>query len=105
MAFVKPQMEETDTSSRAAFERVLMARNPERPYSLDLFSSIFSDFTEIHGDRRYADDPAIVCGFAKIDGHEVLVVGQQKGRDTGQRRHRNFAMPKPEGYRKALRVM
>jgi acetyl-CoA carboxylase carboxyl transferase subunit alpha len=72
---------------------------------MDVFTSIFTDFVEIHGDRRYADDAAIVCGFAKLDGHEVAVIGQQKGRDINQRRHRNFAMTKPEGYRKALRVM
>ena len=88
-----------------AFERVQRARHPDRPYSLDIFNSIFTDFVEIHGDRRYADDAAIVCGFARLDGHEVAVIGQQKGRDINQRRHRNFAMTKPEGYRKALRVM
>ena len=88
-----------------AFERVQRARHPDRPYSLDIFNSIFTDLVEIHGDRRYADDAAIVCGFAKLDGHEVAVIGQQKGRDINQRRHRNFAMTKPEGYRKALRVM
>jgi acetyl-CoA carboxylase carboxyl transferase subunit alpha len=88
-----------------AFERVKNARHPDRPYTLDLFETIFSDFIEIHGDRRYADDPAIVCGFAKLGDVEVCVIGQQKGRDTKQRQHRNFAMPKPEGYRKALRVM
>ncbi len=96
-------MEKTDP--KTAFERVLMARNPERPYSLDLFSTIFTDFVEIHGDRRYADDAAIVCGFARLEEVEVVVIGQQKGRDTNQRRIRNFAMPKPEGYRKALRLM
>jgi acetyl-CoA carboxylase carboxyl transferase subunit alpha len=90
---------------KTAFDRVIMARHPDRPYSMDLFSSIFTDFVEIHGDRRYADDPALVTGFAKLDGKEVAVVGQQKGRDTNQRRYRNFGMPKPEGYRKALRVM
>lgn len=89
----------------AAFDRVLMARHPERPYSMDIFSSIFTDFVEIHGDRRYADDAALVCGLAKLDDIEVAVIGQQKGRDTNQRRIRNFGMPKPEGYRKALRVM
>lgn len=88
-----------------AFDRVLKARHPERPYAMDLFTSLFTDFTEIHGDRRYADDAALICGFARLDGQEVAVVGQQKGRDTNQRRHRNFGMPKPEGYRKALRVM
>jgi acetyl-CoA carboxylase carboxyl transferase subunit alpha len=72
---------------------------------MDLLNSIFSDFVEIHGDRRYADDAAIGCGFARLDGEEVAVIGQQKGRDINQRRLRNFAMTKPEGYRKALRVM
>ena len=92
-------------STKTAFERVQTARHTDRPYSLDLFEEIFSDFTEIHGDRRYSDDPALVCGFALLDGHPVTVIGQQKGRDTNQRRFRNFGMPKPEGYRKALRVM
>ena len=72
---------------------------------MDLFIEIFTDFVEIHGDRRYADDPAMVTGFAKLDGREVAVIGQQKGRDINERRHRNFAMSKPEGYRKAMRVM
>lgn len=90
---------------KTAFDRVQTARHPDRPYSLDLFSTIFSDFVEIHGDRRYADDPAMVCGFARLNDTEVVLIGQQKGRDTNQRRHRNFAMSKPEGYRKALRVM
>src|SRR6188508_3112661 len=94
-----------ETNELTAFDRVKNARHPDRPYTIDLLESIFTDFVEIHGDRRYADDPAIVCGFAKLDGEEVTVIGQQKGRDTKQRQHRNFAMPKPEGYRKALRVM
>jgi len=88
-----------------AFERVQLARHPDRPYAMDIFTSIFTDFVEIHGDRRYADDAAIVCGFARLDGQEVAVIGHQKGRDINQRRHRNFAMTKPEGYRKAHRVM
>jgi len=88
-----------------AFERVQMARHPDRPYAMDLFSTIFTDFVEVHGDRRYADDPAMITGFAKLDGIEVCVIGQQKGRDINERRHRNFAMSKPEGYRKALRIM
>jgi acetyl-CoA carboxylase carboxyl transferase subunit alpha len=92
-------------TEKTAIERVQTARHPDRPYSTDLFASIFTDFVELHGDRRYADDPALVTGFAKLDGMEVLVVGQQKGRDTNQRRYRNFGMPKPEGYRKALRMM
>jgi len=88
-----------------AFEKVQLARDPKRPYTNDLLKSVFTDFIELHGDRRYADDAAIVAGFAKIDGIDVAVIGQQKGRDTNQRRHRNFGMPKPEGYRKALRIM
>ncbi len=88
-----------------AFDRVKNARHPERPYTLDLLETIFTDFMEIHGDRRYSDDPAIVCGFARLGDQDVCIIGQQKGRDTKQRQHRNFAMPKPEGYRKALRVM
>ena len=91
--------------SATAFERVQMARHPDRPYAMDLFSTIFTDFVEIHGDRRYADDPAMITGFARLDGMEVCVIGQQKGRDINERRHRNFAMSKPEGYRKALRMM
>lgn len=91
--------------NRNAFEKVQLARNPNRPYTNDLLKNIFTEFVELHGDRRYADDPAIVTGFAKIDGNDVAVIGQQKGRDTNQRRHRNFGMPKPEGYRKALRIM
>ena len=88
-----------------AYARVQEARNPKRPYTIDLIKTLFTDFVEIHGDRRFADDPAMVCGFARLDGIEVAVIGQQKGRDMNQRRHRNFAMSKPEGYRKALRVM
>jgi len=91
--------------STPAFERVQMARHPERPYALDVVNTVFTDFVEIHGDRRYADDPAMITGFARLDGDEVCVIGQQKGRDINERRHRNFAMSKPEGYRKALRVM
>jgi acetyl-CoA carboxylase carboxyl transferase subunit alpha len=91
--------------NKDAFKKVQLARNPQRPYTNDLLKSVFSDFVELHGDRRYSDDAAIVAGFARIDGIDVAVIGQQKGRDTNQRRHRNFGMPKPEGYRKALRVM
>ena len=91
--------------SNAAFERVQLARHPDRPYTLDFLERLFSDFTEIRGDRRFADDPAIVCGFASYKGFPVAVLGHQKGRDTKQRRYRNFGMPKPEGYRKALRLM
>lgn len=95
----------TDKNNKTAIERVRTARHPERPYTLDLLTAIFENFVELHGDRRYADDPAMVCGLANLDGCEVAVIGQQKGRDLNQRRHRNFGMSKPEGYRKALRVM
>lgn len=88
-----------------AFERVKLARHSERPYTLDFVERLFEDFVELRGDRRFADDPALVCGFASFHHRSVAIIGQQKGRDTKQRRLRNFGMPKPEGYRKALRVM
>lgn len=94
-----------ENSGLPAMERVRLARHPDRPYMLDFVESIFEDFIEVHGDRRYADDPAVICGFAKLEGQSVLLVGQQKGRNTKQRQYRNFGMPKPEGYRKALRLM
>jgi len=90
---------------RTALDRVLLARHADRPYTLDLIERLFEDFVELHGDKRFAEDPAIVCGFAWFHGLPVVVVGHQKGRDTKQRSYRNFGMPKPEGYRKALRVM
>src|SRR5215468_529693 len=92
-------------ASKTAFERVLLARHADRPYTLDLIERLFEDFVELHGDKRFAEDPAIVCGLARFHGLPVIVVGHQKGRDTKQRSYRNFGMPKPEGYRKALRVM
>jgi acetyl-CoA carboxylase carboxyl transferase subunit alpha len=101
----KEDSAEPKPETRTAFERVLLARHPDRPYALDFIERLFDDFVEIHGDRRYADDPAIVCGLARFHGLPVVVVGHQKGRDTKQRSYRNFGMPKPEGYRKALRVM
>jgi acetyl-CoA carboxylase carboxyl transferase subunit alpha len=88
-----------------AWERVQLARHPKRPHSLDYIQRLFTDFMELHGDRAFADDPAIVAGMALFDGKPVMVLGQQKGRDTKQKLHRNFGMPKPEGYRKAMRVM
>jgi len=90
---------------KTAFERVQLARHADRPYTLDLIERLFEDFVELHGDKRFAEDPAIVCGLARFHGLPVVVVGHQKGRDTKQRSYRNFGMPKPEGYRKALRVM
>jgi acetyl-CoA carboxylase carboxyl transferase subunit alpha len=88
-----------------AWQRVLLARHPLRPYTLDWVRLLCTDFNEIHGDREYGDDPAMVCGMAKFQGRPVIVIGNQKGRDTKQRLERNFGHSKPEGYRKALRVM
>ncbi|AQR65211.1 acetyl-CoA carboxylase carboxyltransferase subunit alpha [Aquaspirillum sp. LM1] len=82
-----------------------VARHPQRPYTLDYLKSIFTDFQELHGDRSYADDPAIVGGLARFNGQSVMVIGHQKGRDTKEKIYRNFGMPRPEGYRKALRLM
>jgi acetyl-CoA carboxylase carboxyl transferase subunit alpha len=91
--------------ARTAFERVQLARHTERPHTNDFIERMFENFVELHGDRRFADDPAMVCGFARFHGLPVVIVGHQKGRDTKQRQYRNFGMPKPEGYRKAIRVM
>jgi len=81
-----------------------VARHPQRPYTLDYIQHIFTDFEELHGDRAFADDPAIVGGLARFEGKPVMVIGQQKGRDVKERQYRNFGMPRPEGYRKALRL-
>ena len=86
-------------------QRVLVARHARRPYTLDYLSSIFTDFIELHGDRLFRDDPAIVGGWARLAGQSVMVIGHQKGRDTKENIKRNFGMPHPEGYRKALRLM
>ncbi|KAF0101445.1 MAG: acetyl-CoA carboxylase carboxyl transferase subunit alpha [bacterium] len=82
-----------------------VARHPQRPYALDYIQGLFSEFEELHGDRAFADDPAIVGGLARFEGEPVVVIGHQKGRDTKERQYRNFGMPRPEGYRKALRLM
>ena len=82
-----------------------VARHPQRPYTLDYIGAIFTDFHERHGDRTFADDPSIVGGMARFNGQPVMVIGHQKGRDTKERNYRNFGMPRPEGYRKALRLM
>lgn len=93
------------TASLGPWQKVELARHPQRPYTLDFTERIFTDWSEIHGDRGFADDPAIICGMARLDNEEVLVIGTQKGRDTKQKVYRNFGMPSPEGYRKALRAM
>jgi acetyl-CoA carboxylase carboxyl transferase subunit alpha len=87
------------------FQRVQVARHPRRPYALDYINTILTDFVELHGDRLYRDDPAIVGGTARFAGRGLVVIGQQKGRDTKENLRRNFGMPHPEGYRKALRLM
>jgi len=99
------EINNTEEHLSTAFERVQLARHADRPHTLDFIERLFEDFAEIHGDRRYADDSAIVCGFARFHGMPALIVGHQKGRDTKQRQFRNFGMPKPEGYRKAIRAM
>ncbi|NOR51838.1 MAG: acetyl-CoA carboxylase carboxyl transferase subunit alpha, partial [Gammaproteobacteria bacterium] len=88
-----------------AWQTSQLARHPQRPYTLDYIERIFTDFEELHGDRAYADDAAIVGGIARLDGRPVMIIGQQKGRDTKEKVRRNFGMPRPEGYRKALRLM
>lgn len=100
-ATLPPAPGETNT----AWQRVQLARHPKRPHSLDYIQRLITDFQELHGDRRFADDPAIVCGMGFFEGRPIMIAAQQKGRDTKQKLYRNFGMPKPEGYRKALRVM
>ena len=105
-----PSMEASQTppsneASNEAWRRVQLARHPKRPHALDYIQRVCTDFHEIHGDRAFGDDPAIVAGFAHFEGQPLMVIGEQKGRDTKQKIFRNFGMPKPEGYRKALRVM
>jgi acetyl-CoA carboxylase carboxyl transferase subunit alpha len=92
-------------SKLTAWQIAQVARHPARPYTLDYIQAIFSDFEELHGDRRFADDPAIVGGIARFNNQTVMLIGHQKGRDTKEKIFRNFGMPKPEGYRKALRLM
>ncbi len=88
-----------------AWQRVLLARHPQRPYTLDYIQMLFTDFLELHGDRRFADDAAMITGFAQFEDRSIVVIGHQKGRDTKQKVLRNFGMANPEGYRKAMRVM
>lgn len=99
------RMKEDIFSHLTPIQRVQLARHPRRPYPLDLIGRVFTDWLELHGDRSYADDQAMIGGLARFDGAPVMVVGQQKGRDTKENLRRNFGMPHPEGYRKALRLM
>lgn len=105
MAPDQPAPAGSPTPANKAWQRVQLARHPKRPHSLDYIERLFTDFQEIHGDRSFGDDPAIVTGSAFFEDRPVMVVGEQKGRDTKQKLYRNFGMPKPEGYRKAIRTM
>ncbi len=112
---ISEEMANLETKSKALTESIFsqltpwqvcqISRHPMRPYLLDYVKRIFTDFHELHGDRAYSDDPAIVGGLARLEGQPVMVIGQQKGRDTKRKIYRNFGMPRPEGYRKALRLM
>lgn len=103
--------QKSEAQTKSIYEKLtpwqvaLVARHPQRPYTLDYVNEIFTDFHELHGDRMYADDQSIVGGLARFNGSACMVIGHQKGRDTKERAKRNFGMPKPEGYRKALRLM
>jgi len=108
LAALRKKLEKTRReifSKLTAWQTVQIARHPQRPYTQDYIQALFTDFVELHGDRHFADDPAIVGGFARFHGEPVCVIGHQKGRDTKQKIYRNFGMPRPEGYRKALRLM
>ncbi|MEP0823095.1 MAG: acetyl-CoA carboxylase carboxyl transferase subunit alpha, partial [Ignavibacterium sp.] len=99
------QLRESIFTSLSRWQRVQLARHPERPYTLDYVQHMLTDFVEMHGDRRFGDDKAVVGGFGRLDGRTIMLIGQQKGRDTKSNLYRNFGMPNPEGYRKALRLM
>lgn len=99
------QLTEQIFASLSPWQIAQLARHPQRPYTLDYLQRIFTEFQELHGDRRFGDDPAIVGGVARLEGQPVMVIGHQKGRDTKEKLLRNFGMPRPEGYRKALRLM
>ena len=92
-------------TSLGRWQKVQLARHPDRPYSKDYIDKIFTDFVELHGDRLFADDPAVICGIAKLDQKKIVIIAQQKGRNTKDNLYRNFGMMRPEGYRKALRIM
>lgn len=104
-AHLNAKKSKVPTSPSIAWTKVQLARHPQRPFTLDYVQRIFTDFNEIHGDRAFGDDHAIVAGFAYLGDQPVFVIGQQKGRDTKENIKRNFGMPNPEGYRKALRIM
>jgi len=99
------ELTETIFSNLTPWQISQLARHPQRPYTLDYIVRIFTDFEELHGDRHYGDDHAMIGGIARLDGMPVMIIGQQKGRDTKEKLQRNFGMPRPEGYRKALRLM
>lgn len=99
------KLSEKKMQSLTAWDRVQLARHPKRPHTIDYINNIFTDFIELHGDRRFGDDKAIVAGFANFEGIPVCVIGHEKGKDTKEKIERNFGMPHPEGYRKAIRVM
>ncbi len=99
------ELTKTIFADLSSWQVAQLARHPQRPYAFDYIERLFTDFEELHGDRHFADDPAIVGGLARLDGQPVMVIGQQKGRDTKEKLHRQFGMPNPEGYRKALRLM
>ncbi len=99
------KLTESIFSSLTSWQVSQLARHPQRPYTLEYIDRVFTDFQELHGDRMFADDPAIVGGLARLEGRPVMVIGHQKGRDTKEKVYRNFGMPRPEGYRKAMRLM
>ena len=99
------QLTESIFSKLTSWQISQLSRHPQRPYTMDYIQYIFTDFEELHGDRAFADDPAIVGGIARLEGKPVMIMGQQKGRDTKEKIRRNFGMPRPEGYRKAMRLM
>src|SRR5256886_664829 len=108
VALMQKKLEETKRqifSNLSAWDRIKIARHPKRPFTLNYLESAFTDFTELHGDRLFAEDRAIIGGFAHLGAHEVMVIGTQKGRDTKENILRNFGSAHPEGYRKALRLM
>jgi acetyl-CoA carboxylase carboxyl transferase subunit alpha len=102
---VTERISQSGDDASAIWDVLQLARHADRPYPLDYIGRLFTEFEEFHGDHLYGDDPAIVCGVARFQGEPVGVIGQQKGRDTQERTYRNFGMPSPEGYRKAMRVM